>query len=443
MKVLVLPCSLQIGGSEINAVDLAAAVQQRGHDAVLFGRPGPLRERARHLGVRVVDARTPERLRPSPLAALELRTVVRRERPDLVHVYEGYSCTEAFYGVGFRRRTPLVGTLYTMSVDSFVPTAFPVIAGTAELHADLLRGRRADAVFRLDPPVDVLASSPDPADGRRFRAAHGILDHEYLVAIVSRLDLWLKMDSLLDTIDAVGALAHDLPVRLVVVGDGRAREAVARRAEAVNAAHGRPVVLMTGALMDPVPAYRAADVVVGMGTSLLRGMATGRPSVLVGELGYVRTMRPETVGQSLVQGFWGVGDGGSGADRIRDAVLEIHRMPEPQRAALGDFGRRLVVERHGLESSADALLEIYRQVLAWSPRPRDLVLDAARTPGRVLAHKIRHRLPDRRHAQRRLLAQTGSGRDRYEPALATSQPGVPESGAVAADAAARHPGPGR
>ena len=49
MKVLVCPCSLQLGGSEINAVDLAAAVQQRGHEAVVFGRPGPLAERARDI----------------------------------------------------------------------------------------------------------------------------------------------------------------------------------------------------------------------------------------------------------------------------------------------------------------------------------------------------------------------------------------------------------
>src|SRR5262249_54604801 len=117
VKVLVCPCSLQLGGSEINAVDLAAAVQQRGHEAVVFGRPGPLGDRARDMGLRVVSAHTSLRLRPSPLAARELREVVRRERPDIVHAYEGYTCTEAFYAVGLRPRTALVGTLYTMSVD--------------------------------------------------------------------------------------------------------------------------------------------------------------------------------------------------------------------------------------------------------------------------------------------------------------------------------------
>src|SRR5262249_12231056 len=268
------------GGGEINGGGPAAAVQQRGHEAVVFGRPGPLADRARDMGLRVLSAKTSLRLRPSPLAARELRAVVRRERPDIVHAYEGYTCTEAFYAVGLRNRPALVGTLYTMSVDAFIPRAFPAIAGTAALEAELLLDRPAAAVFRLDPPVDVVANAPDPEDGLRFRAAHGISAGESVVAIVSRLDLWLKMDSLMAAIAAAGTLAAARPVRLVVVGDGMARETLTRRAEAVNAAHGRQVVIMAGPMVDPVPAYRAADVVIGMGTSLLRGMATAKPTVL-------------------------------------------------------------------------------------------------------------------------------------------------------------------
>jgi L-malate glycosyltransferase len=418
VKLLVLPCTLQLGGSEINAVDLAAKVQQRGHDVVVFGRPGPLGDRARDMGLRVVYSGTPERLRPSPLAAWELRDVVRRERPDIVHAYEGYSCTEAFYASGgLRKRTPLLGTLYTMSVDSFVPKAFPAIAGTAALHAELLLDRPPHAVFRLDPPVDTVANAPDEADARRFRATHGISEREYAVVIVSRLDLWLKLDSLMDAIDAAGALAADLPVRLVIVGDGMARETLARRADAVNATHGRQVVVMVGAMVDPVPAYRSADVVIGMGTSLLRGMATSKPAVLVGELGLVKIMRPDTVAQFLQQGFWGVGDGGRGAERLRDALAEVLGMPGPERAALGDFGRQLVVERHSLERSAEVLMDIYGNVMAWSPEKSRLVLDLAQTPAKILAHKVRQRLPSRRRAERRRLQ--GDNTTRYEAALAT------------------------
>jgi glycosyltransferase involved in cell wall biosynthesis len=419
VKVLVCPCSLQLGGSEINAVDLAAAVQQRGHEAVVFGRPGPLAERARDLGLRVVFANTSLRLRPSPLAARELRDVVRRERPDIVHAYEGYTCTEAFYAVGLRRRTALVGTLYTMSVDGFIPRTFPAVAGTAALEAELLRERPPAAVFRLDPPVDVVANAPDPADGLRFRAAHGISPEESVVAIVSRLDLWLKMDSLTDAITAAGTLAADRAVRLLVVGDGMARETLTRQAEAVNAAHGRQVVIMTGPMVDPVPAYRAADVVIGMGTSLLRGMATGKPTVLVGELGFVEIVRPDTMAPFLQQGFWGVGAGEDGAARLSRALSDVLDLPGPERAALGEFGRQFVTERFGLEQSADILMKIYQDVLAWSPDRNRLAGDLALTPAKVLAHKVQQRLPAKRRAAQRLLQGSGDGKAGYEATLAT------------------------
>ena len=49
---------------------------------------------------------------------------------------------------------------------------------------------------------------------------------------------------------------------------------------------GRQVVLLTGEIADPRSAYAAADVVVGQGGSALRGMAFGKPLIVVGEEGF-------------------------------------------------------------------------------------------------------------------------------------------------------------
>ena len=72
----------------------------------------------------------------------------------------------------------------------------------------------------------------------------------------------------------------------------------------MNGRCGREVVSVLGHMPDPRAVYCAADVVIGMGTSLLRGMATAKPCVLVGERSLVTVVRPETVGPYLRQGFW-------------------------------------------------------------------------------------------------------------------------------------------
>ena len=111
---------------------------------------------------------------------------------------------------------------------------------------------------------------------------------------VSRLTQWMKAESLVRTIEAVEALGAALPVRLVIVGDGTLALACRRERRSVNAALGREAVTLTGAMLDPRPAYAAADVVIGMGGSSLRGMAFGKPTIVVGTGVLSAIFSPET-----------------------------------------------------------------------------------------------------------------------------------------------------
>jgi L-malate glycosyltransferase len=55
---------------------------------------------------------------------------------------------------------------------------------------------------------------------------HHVLPDELLVVTVSGLAIDLKLDALVHAIDAVDRLADRYPVRLVVIGDGEARDAL-------------------------------------------------------------------------------------------------------------------------------------------------------------------------------------------------------------------------
>jgi len=183
MKILVYPHMLSIGGSQLNAVELAGAVARRGHDVTVFGRPGPLVDVVRTWGLRFEEAPESGR-RPSIAVAKALVRLVERDGYDLVHGYEWPPVLEAFYGPCLRRGIAVVATVLSMSVPSFLPGVVPLIVGTRQLQA--AAGDRPTLVWVLEPPVDLTANAPSDDDGT-FRKAHDLDPATPLVVIVSRL----------------------------------------------------------------------------------------------------------------------------------------------------------------------------------------------------------------------------------------------------------------
>jgi glycosyltransferase involved in cell wall biosynthesis len=394
MRLLVAPNELTIGGTQINAIDLATRAARAGHEVVVYGIPGPLVERVRAHGLEFVPAR-PLRYRPAPSRIAQLAVLARRRRFDLIHAYEWPGCLDAYYGAHLLLGVPLVCTVLSMSVSGFVPSSVPLIMGTADLGEQARRVHRAP-VWVLEPPIDSESDRPD-VDPTPFRAAHG-LDGSLLVATVSRLAVDLKLDALVRAIDAVDLLAGRLPVQLAVVGGGPAEDALRARAAAVNDRWGRPVIVFTGPLDDPRPAYAAADVVVGMGSSALRAMSIGRAVVVQGERGFSEICEPASWDHFLTHGFWGVGDDSPTADRLA-GQLEALLTDAERRSRLGRWNRLSVEERFSLLSGAARQLQIYREVLELAQRRR--AGDAARVAGRALRLELEAHDPRRKVARRR------------------------------------------
>jgi glycosyltransferase involved in cell wall biosynthesis len=404
VRLLVYPHELSIGGSQINAVDLAASMQQRGHDVRVYGIAGPLTSYVEARGLRFVSANRSER-RPALARIQQLMRLARDERVDLIHAYEWAPCLDAYFGAHLLRRISLVCTVLSMSVSRLVPESVPLIMGTRQLQQEAQAGRR-NAVDLLEPPIDTDADRP--VDATRFIAEHDLNADALTVGIVSRLSADLKLDSLERAIDAVSQLASEWPVRLVIVGGGEALDPLSRRAAAANARLGRQAIILTGPLMDPRPAYTAADIILGMGSSALRGMAFGKPVIVQGEAGFSEILTPESAERFLWQGFFGVGDGRPGATRLASQLLELLR-DAARRRELGAFSRRLVVERFSLDRAAARLEAIYQRTRLEQPTGTRLG-EAMTVAGRAITTEIRYHLPRHRRRQRqrsRRLAAAG------------------------------------
>jgi glycosyltransferase involved in cell wall biosynthesis len=417
LKTLVVMYDLAIGGSTVTAIDLAASLRdQRGWDFTILASPGPLETHVQEVGLHL-------RLGPPggcgirPLSARAIHDACRQERPDLVHAWDWKAIYTSYFVAGVRMQIPMFASVTSIAPPPLLPAGMPTTFVTAALAASD-RARRPGGSYAQEAPINTDRDSPGApgVQGARFARTYGLAPDTCHVVIVSRLARDLKAEGIHRAVDVVERLARTCPVDLTIVGDGDAHDEIAERAQAVNAGAGREVVRLTGALLDPRSAYDAADIVVGMGTSAGRAMAFAKPTVVIGEQGFVGTVTPETADVLRLADFYGVGAGDPGNADLESEMRALVS-DAATRASLGAFSRRYAVEHISVDKLARDLGDWYVTAAARSVErhPRWLagaLLGGARVGGydalrRSLPRPVRRRVRELADAHPRLRPAAG------------------------------------
>ena len=360
-SVLVHLNSLELGGTQINALDLAVTLREHGIESVLVGAKetlpaGPsLLDIAAERGI-AVEVYEPEE---SILArGRQLTDLAEKHGAALVHVYGswGGGARPTYWGYARFGRRPWVQTVYEMEVSPKIKRHMPLIVGTGYL-IDELEDRPGRTIL-ISPPVDTDADRPDAAAGAAFRREHA-LDGKLLV-IVSRLDASMKALPIGLAVQAMRQLPDDATLAIVGTGD----DAVRLRAlgDSVNADRGREAVRFVGPMANPRPAYAAADIVLGMGSSAARGLAFGKPLVVQGEAGWSELFDENTAAALARYSFWSADAVEHPVERLAGIIAPL-LADDARRAQLGEFGRRFAVERFGLTMMAAKLAAFYSEAL--------------------------------------------------------------------------------
>lgn len=362
MRILVYPHDLAMGGSQINAIDLAAVMRDSGHEVVLYGQRNTLVERIDELGLEFIESPRPRR-RPTPAIVSSLRGLIRQRGFEVVHGYEWPPTLEAVMAC-HGSRSVAVSTVLSMSVAPFIPTYVPLLVGTEQiLAAEVAAGRTR--VGLMEPPIDTRLNSPEVKLPLRAFVSRWDLDPEaFTVVVVSRLAHEMKLEGILTAMESVRQLSRDRRVQLIVVGGGPAARLVQDTAEEINAELGTRAIVVTGEMLDPRPAYAVADVALGMGSSALRAMAFGKPLVVQGIDGFWETLTPESLPTFLWQGWYGQGDGTHGAPARLSAILRTLMDQPDTRHLLGRLSWQTVRERFSLVAAAERQLGLYEESLA-------------------------------------------------------------------------------
>ncbi|MGW8062705.1 glycosyltransferase [Streptomyces ziwulingensis] len=301
---------------------------------------------------------------PGPSLGAEVRRlgrVVADVRPDLVHMHSAKAGLAGRLAV--RGRVPTVFQPHAWSFEAVGGTtaalarawerrgarwaARVVCVSEAERRTGVragIRGRWAVIPNGVDPDRFRPAARPATAAGTRSP----------LVVCVGRLCRQKGQDVLLA---AWGRVLERVPgARLVLVGDGPDRERL--RALAPQS------VRLTGLVADPVPWYRAADLVVlpsrweGMALAPLEAMACGRPVVVTDVDGAREALPPALVPRCLVP----AGDPGALAEAVAGLLLD-----PPLRASLARQALAYVRTVRDVRLTAEAVSALYRHLLGGGP----------------------------------------------------------------------------
>jgi glycosyltransferase involved in cell wall biosynthesis len=378
-RVAIGLAGLQMGGCQINAIDLARALRARGNEVAVFAVRDdsvsstilPYAENA-GFAVTLLDDGD-----GAYGTAASIAGFTRGHDADVVHVFAPWLNRPAAIASALDRKTAVVETNWNMENMFWGSARVPLIVGTGSMLEEAEPRRRA-AVHLMEPPIDTDADRPDPSTGAVFRAAQGIADDTVLAVLVSRVDRAMKLESILDAVAAI-ELVEDPSAALIIVGDGDALEEVRSAADAVNARVGRVVVQAVGHLADPRPAYNAADVVLAMGGAAIRGLAHRKPVIVLGEGGFSLTYQPDTIAHFRREGFYGHGSGVGGPELLAGHLAALVG-DSARRDELGAFGLREVDTRFGLDAATTALEAIYDGAVRDAPSgPARIVIGAAQT----------------------------------------------------------------
>lgn len=361
-----------VGGAERQLASLAPRLQRAGVDVAVYTKA--------HDGARRFERIEDVAVHRQPVsggkAARSLRFTfgtlrqLRRRRPDVIHAHDLLSPTttallaKRLYGVPVVAKVVRGGEIGDINwlrrrrfgaqrlawirarVDRFVCISNEI---THELHALGVEPARCVAI-------------PNGVDAQRFRPPQGAererlrrelgLSADPIVVFSGRLAAEKRVDALIALWPEVRRSIPNAGLCLVGTGDQRA---------ALEAQAG-PGVRFTGPVDDVAPWLRAADAFVlpsraeGLSNALLEAMASGLACIATDVGG-----APEVIDTDAAGLLIPAGDDMA----LRDALLAVLG-DAPRREAMGIQARRRMLADYALDSVADRLAALYRDVVAAS-----------------------------------------------------------------------------
>ena len=362
-RVLQVVLSLNPGGTERLVLDLATRLHPEIPTAVCcIDEAGSWAAEATRAGIDVHAIRRGPGFRPDVGRAIA--AAARRHGATVIHAHHYspfvYSSIARFFGAavpviytehGRVSDTPPSRKRYWANRLFFARRAARVFAVSAELGRHIEAEGFSAGQVGVIPNGIPLPAGPSAELRSRFRQEIGVGDGDLVVGTIGRLDPVKDFGTL---IAAAGLVRQSGPVTVVIVGEGRDRAELERRADELNM---RAHVRLVGHRNDAREWLNAYDVFVnssvseGVSLTILEAMAAGLPVVATEVGGTPEVVTAET----------GVLVPPRNPAALAGALEALCR-DVPMRQALGRAGRARVEARFTLARMIDEYRNVYLAV---------------------------------------------------------------------------------
>lgn len=364
-------CHAGAGGSGVVATELGLQVARSGHEVHFVGSATPFRLRGSCLSgpyfhqISSFAYALFEQPYPELAAANALTEVIREHGVELTHAHYAIPhATAALHAQSITRKTRVMTTLHGTDVTLVgAEPAFKYTTRHAIEHSDMVTAvshslaEETRQTFGVERPIEVIYNFvdverfqrvTDPAIRARF--AH---PEEALLIHVSNFRPIKRVENV---IEVFARVSTEMPVRLLMVGDGPERARAFELAQQLGVI-GR--VQFLGSFPDVQTILGVADLFLltssheSFGLAALEAMSCEVP-VVASRAGGI----PEVVEDGVTGRLADVGD----VDAMAHAALEILRSEALYRA-MGQAARQVAIERFHPALIIPQYLDAYRRLL--------------------------------------------------------------------------------
>lgn len=354
MRVFQFITPSRIGGAEMHVLALCRHLGARGHDVTAICPHGrPFTERLRAEGIKLWSPRTWGKGDVPTVLRLALR--LRRERVEVLHTHLS---TASLIGslAGRCAGVPAVATVHGLNRSTCFTRAHRIIAVSDAVRRHLAaQGVPASRMRLIYDGVDIQRYPNAPAP-QALRARLGVGPDDALIGAVGRLAPEKGQTHLLAAAAILIQREH-LPVRVLLVGEGRERAALEQAARQAGIAQR---VIFAGFQRDAVPYQAASDILCvpslkeGLSLSAIEAMALGKPVVGARTGGIPEVVVPGETGLLVEPGD---------PEALAAALARLVREPLTAHR-MGEAGRQRAAQVFSLDRMVEEIEEVYREVAA-------------------------------------------------------------------------------